>query len=189
MRNEKKVSVYARNSEGAVVVKEMHWGLIPASFTGYVGDWGASTAHARLETVATLPAFENAWKRKRRVIFPMNCYYEKASLGTATNGRKAKAERVAILRTDGKPMGVAGLYDHAQLMDGPLLSVAMLTREVGPRMAQFHDREPLLLEPEDWDAWLSGSDSIDLETPWADDAFQVIPANSLKQRQAAGGLL
>jgi putative SOS response-associated peptidase YedK len=164
----------------------MHWGLMPASYHGYLSDWGANTTHARLETVATLPAFESAWAHKRRVIFPMDGYFEKASLGTDLTGRKAKAERVAILRSDGKPMGAAGIYDYAQLMDGTILSAAMLTREAGKRMATFHDREPVILDPEDWQAWLDGSDELDLMSPWADDAFQVVPAASLKSRRKAG---
>jgi putative SOS response-associated peptidase YedK len=185
MRPEKKVSVYAKNSAGEVIVKEMHWGLIPPSYQGYLSEWGASTNHARLETVATLPAFEHAWARKRRVIFPMECYYEKTSLGKDLMGRKGKAERVAILRADSKPMGVAGIYDHANLMDGPILSAAMLTREAGTRMARFHDREPVILDPEDWQAWLDGTDDLDLTTPWDDDAFQVLPAAAMKGRQKA----
>ncbi|HTM82254.1 SOS response-associated peptidase family protein [Asticcacaulis sp.] len=41
----------------------------------------------------------------------------------------------------------------------------------------FHDREPVVLNPEDWQAWLDGSDAIDLVTPWADDAFETVPAS------------
>jgi putative SOS response-associated peptidase YedK len=176
MRAEKKVSVYAKNRTGEVVLQAMHWGLVPATYNGYLSDWNASTSHARLETVAGLPAFEGAWRRKRRVIFPMECFYEKAIIGQDLVGRKGKAEKVAIKRADEKPMGVAGIYDYAQLLDGPLLSAAMLTREPGRRMSAIHDREPVVLEPGDWQVWLDGSDAIDLTTPWANDAFDVVPA-------------
>lgn len=186
MRTEKPVSVFAKNSQGEVVVKQMHWGLVDASYRGFLSDWGASTTHARLETVATLPAFENAWKRKRRVIFPMECYYGKAVVGEDLLGRKGKAEKVAIRRADGKPMGVAGIYDFSHLMDGPLLSAAMLTREPGRRMYTVHDREPVVLEPEDWQAWLDGSDAFDLTVPWADAAFEIVPASQIKAGRKAG---
>lgn len=185
MRSGKKVSVYAKNKGGEVVVKEMHWGLIDASFTGYLSDWGASTTHARLETVAELPAYANAWRRKRRVIFPMESYQRKAILDTDLVRRKGKPQPVDIRRADGKPLGVAGIYDYANLIDGPLLSVAMLTRAPGKRMYAIHDREPVVIDPEDWQAWLDGSDEIDLATPWGDEAFTLTPS-AKRGRRAAG---
>ncbi|MCR6659723.1 MAG: SOS response-associated peptidase [Asticcacaulis sp.] len=186
MRAEKRIAVYAKNNEGQVVVKEMHHGLIPAHFTGYLSDWGASTSHVRVETVATTDAFVNAWARKRRVVFPLECYYGKASPGSDLTGRKGKAERVAIKRADDKPLGIAGIYDYAHLADGPLLSAAMLTRAPGKRMFDIHDREPVILEPEDWQAWLDGVDTLDLAKPWADDAFIVVPAPLTRTGRRAG---
>jgi putative SOS response-associated peptidase YedK len=186
MRQEKKVTVFAKNKAGVAVMKEMHHGLIPAHFTGYLSDWGASTTHARLETVATTDAFSNAWTLKRRVIFPLECYYGKARLGSDLLGSKGKAERVAIKRADEFPLGVAGIYDYAQLADGALLSAAMLTREPGKRMYAIHDREPVVLEPQDWQAWLDGSETLDLATPWSDDAFMVVPAGQSRNARRAG---
>ncbi len=174
MRTERKVSVFARNRAGEVVVQDMHWGLVEPTYRGYLSDWGAKTTHARLETVSVLPAFKDSWARKRRVIFPMECYYGEASLTDDLLGRKAKKQRVAIKRSDGKPLGVAGIYAHSHLMDGPLLSAAMLTRAPGRRMFDIHDREPVVIDPEDWDVWLDGTDALNLETPWADDGFVIV---------------
>lgn len=185
MRQLRKVSVYAKNKTGVVVVQEMHWGLVESGYTGYLSEWGAKTTHARLETVATLPAFREAWRRKRRVIFPMDCYYGEAIVGNDLLGGKRKKQKVAIKRSDAKPMGVAGIYDYAQLPDGPLLSAAMLTREPGRKMLPIHDREPVILEPEDWQDWLDGSDAIDLIAPWADDAFEIVPAAGSTRRKTA----
>ncbi len=169
----KTVSVFSRNSKGQIVLKDMRWGLIPANYSGRLADWSASTTHARIETVATTSSFENAWRLRRRVIFPLERYFEKACLGADLLGRKGKKEKVAISRADDKPMGVAGLYDYAVTLDGPVLSVAMLTRASGDRMLTIHDREPAVLEPEDWQAWLDGSDAIDPAIPWRDDAFKL----------------
>ena len=176
MRTERKVSVFAKNRAGEVVVQDMHWGLVEPTYSGYLSDWGAKTTHARLETVAELPAFRDSWARKRRVIFPMECYYGEASLSDDLLGRKAKKQRVAIKRSDEKPLGIAGIYAYAHLMDGPLLSAAMLTRAPGKRMFDIHDREPAVIDPEDWARWLDGADDIDLEAPWRDDAFVIVPA-------------
>lgn len=167
----KTVTVLAKNAQGDNVLKEMRWGLIPAHYTGFVSAWTASTSHARLETVSELESFKSAWTKKRRVIFPLSHYVEKTKARRDLFGTSRGKVKVAISRADDKPFGVAGLYDYARHMaDGPILSAAMLTREPGPRMMEIHDREPVVLEPEQFEAWLSGAD-LDLETPWADDAF------------------
>ena len=150
----KTVTVLAKNREGNITDIEMRWGLIPASYTGFVEAWTASTINARLETVAELPSFENAWALKRRVIFPVERYVQKVTTGANLFGTRSKAKKVAITRADGKPLGVAGIYDYAKTMEGPVLSVASLTREPGARMAQVHDREPVVLHPDQWDSWL-----------------------------------
>ena len=168
----KTVPVLARNGRGQTVVKDMRWGLIPAAHTGPLAAWRATTFHARLETVATTPSFANAWRRKRRVLFPMQHFYEKAR-PQARPGAQPGPGVVAITRADDRPLAVAGLYDHAETVDGPVLSAAMLTRAPGPRMALVHNREPVVLEPDTWKAWLGGSDDIDLAAPWADNSFNI----------------
>lgn len=168
----KTVSVLAKNSTGEVVIKEMRWGLIPANFKGHLADWRASTFHACLETVAEKSSFEQAWAKKRRVIFPMNHYTEKLKSGSDLLDKTRGTVRVVITRADDKPLGVAGIYDYAQTADGPVLSVAMLTRAPGPRMFGYHDREPVVIEPETFEAWLNGAD-LELARPWADNAFDI----------------
>ena len=176
MLDRKMVTVLAKNREGKITDIEMRWGLIPASYTGFIEAWTASTINARLETVAELPSFENAWALKRRVIFPLERYVQKVTTGANVFGGKPAAKKVAITRADGKPFGVAGIYDHSKTMDGPILSVASLTRAPGPRMAKVHDREPVVVDFENWKAWLDGSDELNLATPWPDDAFDLAPA-------------
>ena len=171
MWDTKTVTVLAKNREGIITDIEMRWGLIPASYTGLLEAWTASTINARLETVAELPSFANAWALKRRVIFSVDRYVQKVTTGANLFGTRSKAKKVAITRADGRPLGVAGIYDYAKTMDGPVLSVASLTREPGTRMSQVHDREPVVIDLENWKAWLDGADDLDLVTPWADDAF------------------
>ena len=165
--------VLVKNGQGQNVVKEMRFGLIPAHYTGFASAWTASTIHARLETVATLDSFKNAWAKKRRVIFPLEHFVEKTKARADLFGTSRGMVRVAIKRADDKPFGVAGIWDYARYAaESPILSAAMLTRAPGKRMQEIHDREPVVLEPEDFEAWLGGAD-LDLETPWGDDAFQI----------------
>jgi len=171
------IAVLAKNSKGDVVLQKMRWGLIPASFTGFPESWDANTTHARIETVAELQSFKNAWSKKKRVIVPMEHIYQKAPVSAISGGRSSQKIRVAISRADKKPLGVAGIYDYAQTATGPVLSFAMLTREPGSRMVEIHDREPVVIEPERFQDWLDGADDLALERPWADDAFEVVVAS------------
>jgi len=51
-----------------------------------------------------------------------------------------------------------------------LLSSTMLITEPNRFVAEVDDRKPLILRPEQFDAWLDGSMSVDdMKTPIADD--------------------
>ena len=167
MRPYKEVRVYVKNRQGVVVEKTMRWGFIPSSWKAGIADWTFSTTHARLESVADPgKCFSRAWHLGRRAIFPVGVIYERGW---------------AISRVDGQPMGVAGVYDLAHTLDGDVLSVAMLTREPGPRMREIHDRESVVLDVATTARWLEGAADIDLERPMADDIYQAMPEAEWKR--------
>jgi putative SOS response-associated peptidase YedK len=165
------VDVYARNSEGLHVLKPMRWGLIPPSYAAAPELYDGNTYHARLETAHEKPAYRDAWRKKWRCLFPMESFRQKVKAGSDLFGKTDKKVNLDITRTDGKPLGVAGLYSAIKTPTGLILSAAMLTREPGIQMAKIHDREPVVIEPEDFSAWLDGADHLDLMAPWSDSAF------------------
>ncbi|MBP2159114.1 MULTISPECIES: SOS response-associated peptidase [Asticcacaulis] len=165
------VQVYARNQAGEHVLKEMRWGLIPPSHVLAPELYDGNTFHARLETVHEKPAYREAWLKKRRCLFPMAHFQQKVKAGSDLFGRTDKTVKLNITRADDRPMGVAGIYSAIKTPAGLVLSVAMLTRAPGPRMLKIHDREPVVIEPEQFSAWLDGEDDIGLAEPWADNAF------------------
>jgi len=167
----KTVHVWARNQAGEHVLKPMRWGLIPPSHALTPELYDGQTFHARLETVHEKPAYREAWAKKRRCLFPMANFQQKVKDGSDLFGRTSKPVKLSITRADDKPMGVAGIYSSIRGPSGLILSVAMLTRAPGPRMSKIHDREPVVIEPEQFSAWLDGADNIDLARPWSDDAF------------------
>ena len=171
MLTARKVEVYARSSEGLHVLKEMRWGLIPPAYAPAPELYDGSTFHARMETVHEKPAFRESWRKKWRCLFPMKAFHQKVKTGSDLFGGSVRKGRAAITRADGQPLGIAGIYNAIKTTDGLILSAAMLTREPGPLMAKIHDREPVVIDPTDFAAWLDGSDDLDLLTPWADDAF------------------
>lgn len=165
------IDVYARNSEGHHVLKSMRWGLIPPAFAAAPELYDGNTFHARLETVHEKPAYRDAWRKKWRCLFPMESFRQKVKTGSDLFGKADKKLYLDITRSDGRPLGVAGIYSAIKTSDGLILSTAMLTREPGGQMARIHDREPAVIEPEHFAAWLDGADHLDLMTPWSDRAF------------------
>lgn len=167
----KKVDLLARNSKGLHVLQEMEWGLIPPRFAPCPELCDKRLFHARLETAHELESFRDPWRRKWRCLFPMEAFHQKVQAGSALFGKRTKGAKLAITRTDGLPLGVAGIYNAIRTENGLLLTAAMLTRDPGRRMAEIHDREPVVVEPADFAGWLDGADNLDLLTPWADEAF------------------
>ncbi len=62
--------------------------------------------NAKCETVATLPTFRQAYRR-RRCIVPVDGFFE----WKAIKGQKAK-QPYAIAMKDGKPFGIGGVVDN-----------------------------------------------------------------------------
>lgn len=123
----------------------MRWGLLPA----WVKDVSKFTLliNARAETVKEKPAFKNAIRR-RRCLIPADGYYE----WQASEKRKRP---YFIHRSDGQPMGLAGL---AETWVGPngeeLDTVAIVTAPASADLAVLHHRVPVTIAAGDFDRWL-----------------------------------
>ena len=122
-------------------LRSMRWGFIPSWYKA--PNDGPLIINARADTVARKPAFREAI-RARRCILPASGFYE-WSAGPA-------GERLPwyVTRRDRQPLAFAALWQRW----GELETVAMITTEGGDAMQGLHDREPVVLEPEDWPLWL-----------------------------------
>src|SRR5712691_8046603 len=123
----------------------LHWGLIPA--------WekdlrtARKPINAKAETVAELPTFRTAF-RKRRCLIPADGFYEWKQEG----GRK---QPVYICMKDREPFAFAGLWEHWEQPDQePIDSCVLLTIEPNELLAPVHNRMPVILDPKDYDLWL-----------------------------------
>jgi SOS response associated peptidase (SRAP) len=91
--------VYRREPKtGARVEGHLKWGLAPHSADRWPD---FRPIHAPAETIHEQKLFREAF-RKRRLIAPINAFYQKDASG----------RRHAITRTDGKPFGVAGIWEN-----------------------------------------------------------------------------
>lgn len=122
-------------------LRAMRWGLLPGWYKTPTD--GPLIINARADTVAVKPAFREAI-RTRRCIIPASGFYEWSA------GPDSARLPWYITRVDGQPMAFGGLWSHW----GDLDTCAMVTVEGGPGMAGIHDREPVILEREDWPLWL-----------------------------------
>ncbi len=128
----------------------VRWGLIPS----WVKDPNAFTTliNARTDTVLQKPSFRNAMKY-RRCLVPADGFYEWT--GVSPNKRPHLIRPIAQRNAPSVLMGFAGLWEHWMSADGSELeTMAILTTEANATVAEIHDRMPVILAPEAWDAWL-----------------------------------
>ena len=80
---------------------------------------------------------------------------------------------------DSSPLTFAGLWDEWKDVETvlPLQSCTMIVTGANALAAKVHDRMPVLLQPQDFDAWLAGGDSAELLKPAPDDYLQVWPVS------------
>lgn len=138
------VPVVVRDN-GARHFRLMRWGFLPA----WVKDPRkfALLINARAETVSDKPSFRAAM-RHRRCLLPADGYYE----WQASAGRKRP---FFIRRRDDRPIGFAGLFETWSGPNGEELdTVAIVTAAAPPDMAVLHDRVPVTIDPQDFEAWL-----------------------------------
>ena len=128
-------------------VTQLGWGLLPfwAKAKGLQG----STINARIETVATKPAFRAAFK-KRRCVVPMAGYYE-----WSVSPEDGKKDPWFIHAAE--LLLAAGLWeDTSELLDeGNLGTFTVITGDSGGVSADIHDRMPVWIPVSLVNDWLA----------------------------------
>jgi len=135
--------------------------LMVGSF-GLIPHWAKDTLiarktyNARSETVHEKPSFRDAWRLSRHCIIPADAIFE-------PDWRTGKCVPSRIVRTDGKPMGIAGLWSGWKAPNGEIIrSFTMLTVNADDHlfMRNYHKpndekRMVVILKDDEYDAWLS----------------------------------
>ena len=132
---------------------------------GLVPTWVKSASDAKLrstklavtryETMSTATATRETWLKGQRCIIPMQAFFE-------DDWRSRKAVPTRIARVDGKPMGVAGLWEHWAQGDEDIISFTLLTVNANSHalMNRYgqngnEKRMPAILNEGAYGAWLS----------------------------------
>ncbi len=137
-----------------------HWNLAPKSqvlmiyqkqeqrhavlaLWGFTSSWMTdltrAVAHARVETVSSLPMFHNAW-RGQRCLLPANGFFE---------WRGVQRKQPFWLSAPEPLLYFAGLWDVYALPGRDYYSVAMLTQQAA------HLRRPIILDEQQQQVWLN----------------------------------
>jgi len=128
-------------SSGRRLLAPMRWGLVPSWYKTLTD--GPLILNARSDTVAEKPAFREAI-RQRRCLVLASGFYEWSA------GPDGARLPWYITRSDGAPMALGGLWQAW----GDLVTCAVVTLNAGPNLEPIHDREPLILNPDQWPLWL-----------------------------------
>ena len=118
------------------------------------------------------------------MLIPADGWYEWMHAEQQRNGPKAAPFHHHV--DDGGWFAFAGLRSRARVADveGPLVSVAIITTDAAGPAARLHDRMPVVLaDPDTMQAWLSPELHLDdvpeLLTPLAGDRITVQAASGL----------
>ncbi len=126
------------------------WGLVPSWARD--ASVGSRMINARAESIITRPAYRDAL-RSRRCLIPADAFYE----WQARPGQRSK-QPWAIRLASGEPMALAGLWEFWR--DGrepdakPLRTCVIITTKANAALRSIHDRMPVVLGRDRWDAWL-----------------------------------
>jgi len=145
-------------SRGAITrqLRTARWGLVPSwSKDPSIGN---RLINARVESLLGKPAFKRPFAL-RRALLPADGYYEWQA---PEPGAPTRTKQPYYLHpADGGPLALAGLYefwkDPTKADDDParwLVSATIITTAATGELARIHDRRPLMLRREAWDAWL-----------------------------------
>jgi putative SOS response-associated peptidase YedK len=134
----------ARGGEGREFVR-LNWGLIPS----WAKDAGIANKliNARSETLTEKPSFREAFKRRPCLV---------VADGFFEWDKKGRTKRPYYFQLkDGRPFAFAGLWERWAGQGGENVETCtIITTAPNELLARVHDRMPVVLAPEEYDAWL-----------------------------------
>jgi putative SOS response-associated peptidase YedK len=132
-----------RQTDAGREISLAHWGLIPSWATD--PKIGYKLINARSDTAPEKPSYQSAFK-SRRCLIPADGFFEWQKIGT-------KKQPIYFRLADGGPFAFAGLWERWK----EITSCTLLTTEPNELVANYHDRMPVILSPNDYAHWLDTS--------------------------------
>ena len=156
-----------RSAAGGLQALMAQWGMIaPGSRARRPESRAILTNNARAESIADRPTYRDAWRQGRRCLIPCAWYQE-------PNWETGRNIWWRLRRADGQPWALGGIWstwtDPASGEIVPSYSMITVNCDGHPLLARLHKpdarlaadaqdkRSVVALEPEQWSAWLGGS--------------------------------
>ena len=104
--------------------------------------------NARAETLASKPAFQEAFKKQRCLVIA-DGFYEWAEI------ESKKCPLIHIHLITGRPFGIAGLYSYRTSSENEKVSTCtIITTTANDILEPIHNRMPVIIPKEKEDLWL-----------------------------------
>lgn len=152
-------------------LKYVVWGLVPS----WSGD-GKGFINARAETVAEKPSFEASF-RSRRCLIPADGFFE-----WKRSGRAKQPFYFELTNSD--PFAFAGIWDTYGYGEAAITSCAIITTTANELVSELHDRMPVILTIDSYDAWLDDKSSPGL----LKTLLQPFPAERMTSHSVGSGV-
>jgi putative SOS response-associated peptidase YedK len=156
---------------GERIFGPMRWGLIPDWWLLATEPTNPAAFNTRLDRVATVPFFRSSFARKHCLI-PASGYY-------AWQHTPAGKQPYYFTRRDGSAIAIAGLWDEWRNPDTDQMmrSCTMMSGKPNKLAAEVCDGMPIILEPAQFESWLSGEVSLELYEPFCERMLNKHPVS------------
>jgi putative SOS response-associated peptidase YedK len=147
------ILVVTASDDGARQLRELRWGLVPRWAKDRSG--ANRMINLRAETVREKKGWKSTLAR-RRCIIPIDGFYE-----WQDQGKGQRKQPFYITSRDFSPLALAGLWATWRDPESgeELFTCTILTTSANDLMESVHHRMPVILAPEDWDAWLDANNT------------------------------
>ena len=166
------------DENGTRSMAALRWGLVP--FWAKDVKIGARLINARAETVHEKPAFRSAF-RARRCLIPSNGWFE----WKRTGGGK---QPYFLALESGAPVSFAALWEQWGRDGQHVESFTIITTEASPGLSDIHDRQPAVVDPDDFTDWLDpGTPQDTLQEiigPPYEGPYEIRPVSDMVNRVA-----
>ncbi len=168
------IVVARNNAQGGRELVTVKWGLVPAWSKEPRTEF--STINARAETIDEKPTFRAAFQSRRCLIGSDGFYEWKKN----ADGSK---QPYFICLADSKPFAFAGIWERWAREGQILESCAIIVTSANALVAPIHDRMPVILSPDYYDAWMNPRETKasalkSLLLPYPSDRMKAYPISS-----------
>lgn len=143
--NQNVLCIYSNHQHSEATL--MYWGLIP--FWAKDKSISRNLINARMDSVATKPAFRHAFKSHRCLVI-MSGFYE----WKVVHGKK---QPWYFKRKDNLPIAIAALWEtwEDKQHNETIHSCCLITTDANQMMKPIHDRMPVIFEQSQQQIWLN----------------------------------